>query len=148
MKARQLAKDYESYFSKLTDMLQQIGDTLPRFQAYEKLFQSHAPLQEALLSMYAEVISFVASAKNVFSKSSFRLFARVLWKSFDQTFQRSLSELRRYAVLVEREAKLAHLTEESMARLELNRLTSMIEESRPSRSQGEFSSQLLCIKKF
>lgn len=140
MNARQLAKDYDSYFSKLTEMLQQIGDALPRFQAYEKLFQSHAPLQEALLSMYTEVISFVASAKNVFSKSSFRLFARVLWKSFDQTFQSSLAELRRYGELVEREAKLAHLTEESMARLELNRLTSMIEESRPQPSHGEFFS--------
>ena len=130
------------YFSKLMEMLQQIGDALPRFQVYEQLFRNHQSLQQALSSVYLELILFLSRAKKVFSGSQFRLFRRVLWRSFDQTFNDSLSELRRCSDLVEREATLAHMLEESQTRLEMARLKSLIEGERRF-DQGRHALQLL-----
>jgi ankyrin repeat protein len=124
------------------EMLQQIGDALPRFQVYEQLFRNHQSLQQALSLVYLELISFVTRAKKVFSGSSFRLFGRVLWRSFDQTFHDSLSEVRRHSDLVEREATLAHMLEESQARMELTELRSLIEAKQPS-DQGRLAPQHL-----
>lgn len=124
---KQIAKDYESYFSKLLEMLQHIGGALPRFDAYEKLFPNHSSLQSALLCVYLELVNFLTGAKKVFSSSSFRLLGRVLWKSFDQTFQDCLSQMREHSARVELEAKLAHMLEEAQARLELTQMKSLVE---------------------
>jgi hypothetical protein len=124
----QIARDYESYFSKLVEMLQQIADAMPSLQVYEQLFHNHQTLREALSAVYLEIIAFLVQAKKIFSGRSLRLFGRALWKPFEQTFVESLTQFRRHSQLVEREARLAHWLEEDRARQDLARMKSLIEE--------------------
>src|SRR4051794_13654841 len=72
-----LARDCELYFSKLLDMLYDIGDAIPGFYVYEQLFSTHAGLRETLVAKYCDVIAFLIKAKRVFSSGSFRLFGQV-----------------------------------------------------------------------
>ena len=37
-----LAREFGKYFEKLVEMLARIGDVLPRFRVYEKLFSRYA----------------------------------------------------------------------------------------------------------
>jgi hypothetical protein len=133
-----VARDYESYFSMLLDMLQQISDAIPGFHVYERVFYQHPTLRDTLSALYLAIITFLTKAKKVFSGSSFRIFGRVLWKPFEQTFQSSLSQMKRYGDLVEREAKLAHIVEEAQARLELARVKCLVEEQQAK--QGDLFS--------
>ncbi|KUJ17699.1 uncharacterized protein LY89DRAFT_733531 [Mollisia scopiformis] len=129
-----IAREYEDYFSKLMKMLQQIGDALPRFQVYEELFRNHESFQRTLCAMYSELISFLCSAKKVFSNSSFR--RKVLWRSFDDTFCDHITAFIRYSNLVEREANLADMVECSQARVQLDAQMKYLIEARQNREQG------------
>ncbi|KAK3332873.1 hypothetical protein B0T19DRAFT_457863, partial [Cercophora scortea] len=131
-----IARDFESYFSKLMEMLQQIVDAMPGFQVYEQLFQKHQTLREALATLYLEIIVFLCKAKKVFSSSSFHLFGRVLWKPFEQTFRESLGNLKRHSNVVEREAKLAHMVDEAQARLELVQVRALVESQNTQQAPG------------
>jgi len=78
-------------------MLEQIGDALPRFEAYEKLFRGHQNLKHALSDVYLDLLHFLTEAKRLFSRSSLRLVLRALWKSFNQTFEDDLAKLKRHS---------------------------------------------------
>ena len=47
-------------------MFVSIGDVLPRFQIYEKLFSNHDVFVQAISKVYVDVIEFCADAKKVF----------------------------------------------------------------------------------
>ncbi|KAJ2906439.1 hypothetical protein MKZ38_001799 [Zalerion maritima] len=108
-----VARESDTYFLRLIDMLQQMGDRIPRLKAYERLFGQAPSLQEALSGLYLGFVQFLAKANKVFSKKSRLFFRHVFWKPFEQTFQESLAQIRRYNEQVEREANLAHMTEQS-----------------------------------
>lgn len=94
-------------------MLQEIGDALPRFQVYEELFQNDESLQQNLLSMYRELISFLSEAKNAFrdsaSEKSSRDSRRILQKFRQKTFNPRVAKLRMYIQPIEQAAKLADM---------------------------------------
>ena len=50
-------------------MLAQIGELVPRFQIYERLFPSHLRLTQALSTAYLDVIEFCTMVKGVFKKA-------------------------------------------------------------------------------
>ena len=55
-------------------MFARIGDVLPRFRTYEKLFSNYERLIEALSIAYLDIITFCSDAKAVFrSRSSYCL---------------------------------------------------------------------------
>jgi len=47
-------------------MLVEIGELIPRFQIYEKLFPSHLRLTRALSNAYLDVITFCTFVKGYF----------------------------------------------------------------------------------
>ncbi len=64
------------------------------------------------------IITFLMDAKKIFSKSTFRLLSKAIWKSFDSDFEISIEQLRRYRKLVEDEARLASMLESMEERRE------------------------------
>jgi hypothetical protein len=50
----------------MVDMLAQIGDVLPRFRIYQKLFKNHERLLVALSKAYLDVLEFCVQTKNFF----------------------------------------------------------------------------------
>ena len=49
-------------------MFGRIGDILPRFRIYEKLFPDHHRLVQALSRAYLEILNFCSKAKAVFRR--------------------------------------------------------------------------------
>jgi hypothetical protein len=53
-------------------MFVQIGNVLPIFRVYEKLFRNHERLMEAITLVFFDIMRFCVSAKNVFRKGKRR----------------------------------------------------------------------------
>lgn len=115
----QMAVVVDGYFCRLTDMLQQIADVLPRYHIYDQLFSKHEPVQRAISQAYSAIMTFVFQATKVFQSSS-TVLRSSLWETFEQKFEGSLDQLRKHTESVERAADVAHMIEESKARDDLN----------------------------
>jgi hypothetical protein len=65
------------------DMLAQIGDILPRFRVYERLFKNHERLLVALSAIYLDVLRFCVASKDLFVKArrsrSKQLTGKIAW---------------------------------------------------------------------
>ena len=66
--SRQIAHEFGKYFDKLVEMFARIGDVLPRFRTYERLFSNHESLIQALSMAYLDIITFCTNAKAVFRR--------------------------------------------------------------------------------
>ena len=64
----QIAREFGKYFDKLVEMFARIGDVLPRFRRYERLFSNHDSLIQALSMAYLDIITFCVNAKAVFRR--------------------------------------------------------------------------------
>lgn len=63
-----IAQSFDKYFRKLIDMLERIGDVLPRCQVYHNLFPTNSKLLQAISVAYVDVILFCWTAKKAFRK--------------------------------------------------------------------------------
>ena len=107
-------------------MLNQIGDVVPRFQVYERLFGHHTLVVKALSDAYVDIIAFCADAKSVFRKgkqqiwNNLKLFGKLTWKPFEEQFGARKAAFRNHVKNVEKSAGLSHMIEASSDR-EANR---------------------------
>lgn len=103
-------------------MFSRIGDVLPRFQVYERLFPNHDRLVHALSEAYVDIIVFCSDAKAVFrrgqrsSLTSLKVGFKLIWKPFDSQFGQQLDNFRNHRKNVEKEAGLSHMVEAADAR--------------------------------
>ncbi|KAL9118913.1 MAG: hypothetical protein Q9187_004535 [Circinaria calcarea] len=117
-----LASEFHKYFERLVDMFVRIGDVLPQFRVYEKLFASHERLVQALSKVYVDILEFCTDAKAVFRKgkrpstSTFSIHFKLLWKPFNQQFGKVMDNFREHRKNVEKEAGIAHMIEAKEAR--------------------------------
>ncbi|KAK6526491.1 hypothetical protein TWF694_005075 [Orbilia ellipsospora] len=125
-----LAEAFGKYHEKLMDMFERIGDVLPRFGSYAKLFPSEKYLLHALSLVYIDILQFCTSAKQVFLKAreskparasfsfspSTKTAIKLAWKPFEKQFGDVMGRFRRHKANVEREAGLAHMIEASKER--------------------------------
>lgn len=116
-----IAREFGKYFEKLVDMFARIGDVLPRFQVYEKLFPGHQRLTYALSMAYVDIIVFCSDAKAVFrrgraSLTSLKVGFKLVWKPFESQFGQQLERFRNHRKNVEKEAGLSHMVEAVDAR--------------------------------
>ena len=118
----QLAREFGKFFDKLLDMLTQIGDVLPRFEIFERLFGRHELVVEALSDVYVDIVTFCADTKEVFRKgkrsfvTNLKIFSKLVWKPFELQFGRVMASFRQHSKNVERSAGLSHMIEAPDAR--------------------------------
>ena len=113
-------------------MFVQIGDTLPRFRDYERLYSSHKRLTLALSRVYLDILRFCEKAKATLQKAksksnvivNTRIALKVSWKTFDHQFGALLADFRLHRKSVEKEAELSHMieAEQSQALVKQDRL--------------------------
>ncbi|CAD6575359.1 MAG: hypothetical protein ASARMPREDX12_007236 [Alectoria sarmentosa] len=110
-----IAREFGKYFDKLVEMFARIGDILPRFRTYERLFSNHERLIQALSVAYLDIIVFCTDAKAVFrrgkSKTTLKVTFKLLWKPFELQFGERLRAFRQHQKNVEKEAGLANMIE-------------------------------------
>ena len=118
-------------------MFSSIGDVLPRFRIFERLFSNHELLIQALSKVYVDIISFCAEVKKVFRdaqratsescnrtcQETHRLIAlgsriafKLAWKPFERQFGGQIERFRQHRKNVEKEAGLAHMVEAADSR--------------------------------
>ena len=118
----QIAREFGKYFDRLVDMFKCIGDILPRFRSYERLYSSHAGLLQALSVVYVDILKFCFEAKGVFRQAkhfsviNFKIVIKLFWKPFSQQFGQVVADFRQHRKNVEKEAGLAHMIESAGAR--------------------------------
>ncbi|KAL9133172.1 MAG: hypothetical protein Q9175_005647 [Cornicularia normoerica] len=120
-KALDLSSQFQKYFTALIDMFEQIGDVIPRFQAYETIFSSSPRLLQSLSTAYLDMIKFCTSAKTTFQKArksvmNAKVLFKISWRPVEQQFATLMKDFRRHRKSVEKEAELAHLLEAEKAR--------------------------------
>lgn len=66
-------------------MFERIGDVLPQFRIYERLFSNHERLVQALSVVYVDILKFCTDAKAVFRKGrrSTGMHGTFLWSRFN-----------------------------------------------------------------
>lgn len=117
-----LAREFGKYFDKLVEMFARIGDVLPRFRVYEKLFPGHEQLVQSLSIVYVDIIKFCTDAKAIFRQgrrpflTNFRAGFKLLWKPFDRQFGQRMDEFRIHKKNEDKEAGLSHMVEAADAR--------------------------------
>jgi len=50
-------------------MMEQIGDILPLYERYEKMFADSVPFRESLANMYFDVVLFLCKARTIFKSN-------------------------------------------------------------------------------
>jgi hypothetical protein len=66
---KQIAGEAGKFQERLTDMLAQIGDVLPRFHIYQIVFSNHEKLLLALSDAFLDVLNFCVITKDFFTTS-------------------------------------------------------------------------------
>ncbi|KAL8821118.1 MAG: hypothetical protein Q9191_007378 [Dirinaria sp. TL-2023a] len=118
----QLSSEFGKYFDYLIDMLAQIGQVVPRFQIYERLFPSHLRLTQALATAYLDVIVFCTTVKAVFKRAkrhsmvNLRILLKVAWRTVDKEFGTFMARFQQHRKAVEKQAGISNLLEEGKAR--------------------------------
>ena len=103
-------------------MFSRIGDVLPRFRIFERLFPNHERLIQALSVAYVDIIKFCSNAKDVFrrgqrtSMTTFKVAFKLIWKPFERQFEQQMVSFRLHQKNVEKEAGLSHMIESADSR--------------------------------
>lgn len=103
-------------------MFSRIGDVLPRFRVYERLFSNHERLVQALSLAYVDIVSFCSKCKAVFrhgqrsSMTSLKVTFKLTWKPFERQFGQYIEGFRQHRKNVEKEAGLSHMIEAADSR--------------------------------
>lgn len=114
-----LAEKHDKFYSRLADVLSRIGDILPRFKDFGRIFdlQKHPRLRQALAETYLDIIALCMRFRN-FLKSPSRMSMKRIFKPLlaDAQYEEALEQFRRHKELVENEAAACHMKEAAEAR--------------------------------
>ncbi|KAI9737419.1 MAG: hypothetical protein M1834_009573 [Cirrosporium novae-zelandiae] len=103
-------EQFEEYFEKLVDMFVQIGDVLPRFREYERLFPAHERLVQSLSAVHLDILIFCIETKATFRKGrNVKIGLKGVWK----LSVKKMEDFRKHRRTVDEEVRLAHMSEEA-----------------------------------
>ncbi|KAF8424842.1 hypothetical protein EV426DRAFT_701102 [Tirmania nivea] len=115
----QIASRFADHFEKLLDAFQNIGENLPRFQTYEKIFQYDHRLQEVIALVYEDIMEFLRRTWKFFRRRVFpawHIFFDSVWDDFDGRFKFILDRLSRHKELLDKQAIVSEIQEAGTAR--------------------------------
>ncbi|CZR67167.1 uncharacterized protein PAC_17066 [Phialocephala subalpina] len=108
------AEAHSKFYDKIVDILARIGDILPRFRDYERIYnpQKHKRLVQALSNAYLDIIvictQFRQSIRTHQASKVRRIFKPL---SMNHQFDDAIEKFRQHKQNVEEEAKLCHMLE-------------------------------------
>ncbi|PVH79019.1 hypothetical protein DL98DRAFT_421132 [Cadophora sp. DSE1049] len=109
-----LARKYGKFFERVVDTLGRIGDVLPRFRDYERIYsrEKHQRLTQALSNAYLDIIVLCTQFRKTIleqkSSSLRRLFKPV---ALDRQFDEAVECFRQHKKNVDEEARVCHMIE-------------------------------------
>lgn len=114
-----LAEKYDKYYSRLADILGRIGDLLPRFKDYGRIFdlEKHPRLRQVLSETYFDIITLCIKFREILqsqTRSSLKRFSRPLL--LDVQYEDALERFRNHKKMVEKEAETCHMIDAAESR--------------------------------
>ncbi|KAE8442960.1 hypothetical protein EG329_002498 [Mollisiaceae sp. DMI_Dod_QoI] len=119
------AEAQSKFYAKIVDVLARVGDILPRFRDYERIYnpQKHARLTQALSNTYLDIITLCTEFRKAIRDHRVSTVRRLLKPlSLNQQFDATIEKFRLHKQKVEDEADTCHkieAAEEREARLML-----------------------------
>ncbi|KAH7416746.1 hypothetical protein BKA64DRAFT_701531 [Cadophora sp. MPI-SDFR-AT-0126] len=116
-----LARSYGKFFERVVDTLGRIGDVLPRFRDYQRIYSraKHQRLTQALSNAYLDIIVLCTQIrKSILEQktSSFRRFLKPV--ALDRQFDEAVERFRQHKKNVDDEARVCHMIEAAEKREE------------------------------
>jgi hypothetical protein len=114
-----LAEKYDKYYNRIADVLGRIGDLLPRFKDYGRIFdlKKHPRLRQALSETYFDIITLCMKFREILqsqTRVSLKRFSRPLL--LDVQYEDALEQFRNHKKTVEKEAGTCHMIEAAESR--------------------------------
>ncbi|PMD21213.1 hypothetical protein NA56DRAFT_572794 [Hyaloscypha hepaticicola] len=109
-----VASSYSKFYDKIVDTLGRIGDILPRFRDYERIYngQKHQRLTQALSNTYLEIITLCSEFRKTIRGQKNSKVRRLLKPlAFDKQFDEAIDRFRQHKQNVEDEARTCHMIE-------------------------------------
>ena len=125
-----LAIDFVTVFSKLTDMLRQFEDYLRPLAEYAKASEDFELVQETVANVYGDLLDFCKKARCVFLDAkgcprkwtSLRLFLRQQWEPFETEFAPIKTSMQHHMDVLAHSVQALQLNDSQEARQERHRL--------------------------
>jgi len=113
------AEKYDKYYNRIVDVLGRIGDLLPRFKDYGRIFdlKKHPRLRLALSEIYFDIIKLCIKFREILqsqTRVSLKRFSKPLL--LDVQYEDALEQFRRHKKTVEKEAEACHIIDEAESR--------------------------------
>ncbi|KAK8237004.1 hypothetical protein HDK77DRAFT_493648 [Phyllosticta capitalensis] len=112
-----VAQEIDEYFENLINMLRQIGETLPQYHDYHRLFPDHGRLMLVLSEALASILIFCKKVKDHFDDDKTSLSRRILghrgsWKKIGLSVPDYLDDFEKAKRLIEQEAGISKMIED------------------------------------
>jgi hypothetical protein len=108
-----IAMNYISLAQRIADMLEEIGDNLPRFLLYQRLLPT-SRMSQVISKLYAAVIEFLYCTIIYFHRSRIRRYFSALWVPFETRFKDTMDRIQRLQVCVENDARATAIAQQQI----------------------------------
>ncbi|KAE9367461.1 hypothetical protein N431DRAFT_348615, partial [Stipitochalara longipes BDJ] len=116
-----IASSHGRFYNRMVDTFGRIGDILPRFREYQRIFDSdkHQRFTQALSAAYLDIISLCTEFKTLLrnlKKSAVKRIFQPLSPALNAQLEDAVLRFRQHRKTVDKEAELCHMIEEKEAR--------------------------------
>ncbi|KAH8769344.1 hypothetical protein F5882DRAFT_362504, partial [Hyaloscypha sp. PMI_1271] len=114
-----MAKKYTKFYAQAIEMFGRIGDLLPRFRDYQRLFDSkkHQRLTQALSNAYLDIIGLCTRFRITLKEQKVSALKQMLKPlELDTELEEAIQKFRDHKETVEKEAEICHMIEAKEAR--------------------------------
>jgi hypothetical protein len=105
--------NYINLTQRIADMLEEIGDNLPRFVLYQRLLPT-TRMSQVISKLYAAVIEFLYCTIVYFHRSRIRRYFSALWVPFETRFKDTVDKIQRLQVCVENDARATAIAQQQI----------------------------------
>jgi hypothetical protein len=106
----QVTMNYFKLLRRLSVMLEEIGDNLPRFMLYERIFSTDH-MSRIISKLYAAIIQFLYEAVAFWKRHQVRKFFVAFWTPFEVKFSDTVDKIHRLQECVEKDATATEIVQ-------------------------------------
>ncbi|KAI8960371.1 hypothetical protein F5Y11DRAFT_358551 [Daldinia sp. FL1419] len=104
-----IASKFSDCVRRISNMLQQISKSMPRFEDYSRFFPNNDRLHLRLVDIYEVFIIFLVRAFKFFKSRFLTVLVKVTWQSLDNVFAEAIENLKEGKEELESEARAANI---------------------------------------
>jgi hypothetical protein len=110
----QVCINYYDLLERLSTMLEEIGQNLPRILLYQQLLPT-SRMSKIISQLYAAIVEFLSQTIAFFRKGRIKKYLSAVWKPFDLGFKDTVERIQRLQTCVENDAHATALAELRLA---------------------------------